>query len=349
MSTSRDLSIDAVKGVAIILVVMVFMGWYMPDPTIFHRFLFTMEMPLFYITAGFTVALTARKHSLNYFLKRSFVLLLFDGLIDVLVWKKLPLLYGSPLTTIALALPICFLLSFARPSRKLMAFFIVIAISVFLQHFVGYREYFQHQRWWWEYTSFSDQIQELSGFTPILKSIFIDGWAPLFPYLSFFIFGVWVADRRTSQKFESTILKPLILWPALGVASVVWWLHPGEMYKRFGYLELCYPPVPGYVLFVSLFFLVLISIFDQIQKLKINQWLGYFGRAPFASFIYVNVVMRYLVYPQFQQKMSLLKFLSVYIFLLLVLALIIYVLTLISKALRGKRVPLVFKMILGGS
>src|SRR5690606_7017939 len=116
MNHFRDLTIDATKGLAIVLVVMVFMGWYVQNPTIYHRFLFTMEMPLFYITAGFTVGLTAHKHPMSYFLKRSLVLLLFDALIDVVVWKKLPLLYGSPLTTIALALPVCYLLSHTKPS-----------------------------------------------------------------------------------------------------------------------------------------------------------------------------------------------------------------------------------------
>lgn len=351
--SKRDLSIDCLKGFSILLVAVVFLGAYFDFENLFIRLLFSVEMPGFYIAAGFTLGLSASKYSPKHFLARAGWLILFAALLDVMVWRKFPLVYGEPLSIIGLATPVVYFLARRGTKALWICYALSIVLGSALQSLVGYRTVQTNQMWWWQYaqTPIWQQSTNIS-LDGALRSWFIDGWSPFFPYLAFFLFGALLSGTslrgRNSQ--GQTQWKVVLLSVGLLILSgLVWILFPGTNIKRFGYLEMSYPPVPGYVLFTCAFGFLFIALMDVLSIKRLKHGLQFFGKAPLACFFVVNIMMRYAIYPSYTTQLPLTMTLILYLETVLVMAAVIFVFSRWRKQLRAHSLPEPVKMLLGGA
>jgi uncharacterized membrane protein len=199
-SPGRRPGVDLLRGLAILTMVAAnTAGEIVPEPHPFGIRLYgSFAAPLFIALSGMMVARAARdgrpspegrRHDGRYFLIRGALLLLTAILVDALVASSMPLVAFDVLYVIGFSLPLAYLLARRGPGVQAVIPASVFAASPLLQG-------------WWGYRAEIDQpplgapIADVLPLLPLTwKRFLIDGWFPVFPWLGFSLFGVFLEAR----------------------------------------------------------------------------------------------------------------------------------------------------------
>ncbi len=138
MSQRRDLTIDILRGLAILIMIGANMGGSVLDETqvpIWFRIYSSYAAPLFILIAGMMVGLTSQRRSrgLKYFLTRGVMIMAVGALIDVLVWRNLPFTTVDVLYLIGLSLPLAYIFSRLSSPFRWIAILVVFGLTPILQ------------------------------------------------------------------------------------------------------------------------------------------------------------------------------------------------------------------------
>jgi uncharacterized membrane protein len=245
---TRDRGIDALRGLAILLMIMANSAPHsMAEPfPLWFRFVSSLAAPLFVMLAGFMVAYTSssRGYGIQRFLVRGALVAASGVALDLFVYGIYPATSFDILYLLAVTLPVAYLVSRWPTAVAWLLAALVFGLTPLLQGWLGYTPdpteiYFMGEP--------SPMAPVETG---IPQHILVDGWFPLFPWLGFGILGVALARLRKAGHGAS-------LWfGGVGLALLVgglafWKLFPGLLLPRGGYVELFYPPTLGFALTFS--------------------------------------------------------------------------------------------------
>lgn len=313
--------VDILRGLAIMLMIPANLAVSLQGPhAILFRLFVSYAAPIFITVCAGMVVLNAHYHNLNYYITRSFYILLIGVLLDTLVFNILPFHSFDVLYIIALSLPVAYLVKdFKYVSLIGMVLFFFI-MSAVLQKVLGYN-----------IKSLQIQISssEWVGFSRIFYSFLIDGWFPLFPWLGYTFLGV-ALFRYLFSKDAQHVAKALFLFAwiiaALGhillFAEYKWLpnlVNGGVLAIRSGYIEVFYPPCPAF-LCATIGVIILLSGFTQdFAESSWSRVIAKFGQ--YSLFVYiVHLVIGKYVLEVGLSVLGLAKIESKYIFTVVILA-----------------------------
>lgn len=272
----RDTTIDVIRGMAIFIMIGANM---IPEllrgaPPFPFRLYGSFAAPIFIFLSGMMVSftITKGKHSLIYFCKRSFSILIVGALIDVLITGIYPFITFDVLYLIGAAMPLTFLLKKLKIGFQYMIIILIFAVTPLLQNIIGYGQIPV------EIPILITDKNVLIPLSTIIKQWIIDGWFPLFPWLGFTFLGSIAADIRLKNKSFSNNKILFIIFTTLLTGEIIWIRNPGWMFIRNGYSELFYPPTLGFILTSIGTILFLFYIIDLKNDLIIYKSFSTLGR-----------------------------------------------------------------------
>ncbi len=281
---SRDISVDALRGIAIFIMIFANMGPLITEPhSWFYRVIGSMAAPTFITLAGMMVALGVRKNpskGFAYYLGRGVFILVVAALIDMGAWSLKPFTTVDVLYLIGVGLPVAYLAA-KLPVKATAAIVCAIYIATpFLQQLLGYTPYPT------EFTLDGKLTHIIKGQTSILNHWLIDGWFPLFPWLGTMLSGVAIGRLR----WDGPASKPARGMGAVGsmmlvVGAILFSGYSGPLYSRFGYSEIFYPVTAGFMLLSLGFVLVMLALIDIRPEADLWGWFRPLGEC--ALFVYI--------------------------------------------------------------
>jgi len=347
MKFKRDLTVDIVRSIAIILMVGANMAILSHDsaPWLF-RLASSLAAPLFITLASMMVGLSYKKeNSLLLSIERCFFLFIVAGLFDFMN-QLIPFVNFDVLYFIGISLPIINLLG--RLNNKIILFLSVIILSItpFLQFHMHY-----------EPTVFltlpteNFHIYWLTFLKEAPHRYLIDGWFPLFPWLSISLFGVLVGKMRYATTAIRTFAHPAFITAALlllVVGAMLWQHFPGQQSVRYGYIELFCPPVPGFMIFAMGMALSVLIIIDYLHpRIPLLISLRPLGEASLFMYLFHIAAIDHLLLP----LAGIIGFNTHYLLYYLALLATMYLLGIALEKLRTftfyKKTPHVVRWILG--
>ena len=230
-----------------------------PHPFVLRIF-GSLAAPFFVFLSGYMLSYAYEKYgdSLGYFLKRGLFLIGLSSAIDIFFWKSFPMLAMDVLYLIGLSTVLMYWLL----RRSTFSRFIILSCAVLaapaLQYIFGYENSNN-------YVNLYINEKFNSGFSPdyavILKRWMIDGWFPVFPWISFSLLGTVVYDRQRNSEYSEDRVYYYIA-SFIGLLGILIWDFEPKLEIRDGYTELFYPPTVSY--FLCYFGLVLV-IFQWVS------------------------------------------------------------------------------------
>jgi uncharacterized membrane protein len=351
-------AVDLLRGFAILTMVAAnFAGEILERP---HPFWFRLSgsfaAPLFITLAGEMVAHAVwkrqrdlagtasggRRSVFPYFLKRGGMLILTAMMIDLFIWRRMPLVAFDVLYVIGLALPLACLLSLARPSIQFLFPMAIFAATPLMQQWLGYRLEI-------EQPPLDDSPEVLASvLATAWRRFLVDGWFPAFPWLGFALFGVVLESlRRSSARSGRTFL--VIGLPALAAGIALWSANPGPLAPRMGYSELFYPATPGFLLTAVGLIMILFPLANLLAGRGFINPLMVLGRC--ALFLYIaHILLIHTVLKPMAGPVSLERFGVLYLLLMASLWAIALGLDRLKKQWReeGYHLPPAVTFLLGG-
>lgn len=318
----RYLAVDTLRGIAIVLMILSnFAGEHLlfPHPMLL-RVLGSLAAPIFIVLCGFMLGVAKEKKQagFGYFFKRSAIVLGVALGVDVLIWRAIPFLSVDVLPLIGVGiLVVYFLLKLPRILQWVVTVGILL-LSPYLQQILGY-------------IAVPTFIQ-LSHLTPLpslqvlLNHWIVDGWFPLFPWLSCLLFGAMLVplkDGYDGLKWTKKSGVVAMIFSAFVASSMYWVLNPGAQLVRDNYSELFYPPTIGFM--VSMMLMVVLGVLI-LEPIAHRRWFSPFrilGRQPLLLYA-LHLVLIVYVMPE-KQKLPLSLFLCVYIFLMFAIWMGLYI------------------------
>ena len=278
---SRIPWIDALRGLAIILMVPANLSPYLAEPhAMWFRILGSFAAPVFVMLSAGMVILTAERHSRGYYLKRGGLIILTGMLLDTLLWRIFPWTSFDVLYIIGLGLPLMYLLR-RVDSRELLYISIIFLLATYvLQSLIGY-----HAETLEVY--FNDMFVPAAD--RLLQSWFVDGWFPIFPWLGYAVFGGLlfrtlfsgdaVASTRVLITGAALTAAGFILLFVPVDASIVRNIANGSILEtRGGYSEIFSPPTFAYM-FTSVGIVILAAtMLRRLAHLGPLAVLAFFGK-----------------------------------------------------------------------
>jgi uncharacterized membrane protein len=347
----RDISIDILRGLAIVLMIMANLTpvLFQPPAPGWFRFFSSLAAPLFIVTAGMMVALsrTGKGRSFGYIALRGGLVIVAAALLQVLVYRYIPFIDMDVLYLIGLSLPLAYLY-LSLPDRKR---WIIIAAILLMTPVL------------WAVFGYNTTVIEptlslffpgghgipVPGMSDIVKSWFIDGWFPVFPWIALSLFGAEAGMYRWGKgnvrlfrfNFEGSCAAGLIIG-----GGILWALFPGTQALRGGYVELFYPPVIGFLLFSAGVFILALTVLDHLPAYySLMDPLRAAGECSLAIYLIHYTIIQKVIAP-FDIRLPMLPYLGVYLVLLAGMILVAYLLRHIRKTRRNQ--PFLVRFLIGG-
>jgi len=347
MPPTRDATIDALRGLAVFTMIPANMSAlvYAEPHDFWFRVSGTFAAPLFVLLAGYMAAAnsTSKRYDLRYYLVRGAMVLAVAALIDLLVWRVLPLMTCDVLYLIGMSMPLVYL--FRRiPSRIAQwgLVLLVFAAGPVLQLLLGYTDYPTEYYW-----IRSEQLDPVANPSGVLNHFLVDGWFPIFPWLAFALLGSLLADLR--HRTTTAIGLGRWAWPAgaalLALGLAVWWYQPGAMLVREGYSELFFPPTTGFLITSVGVAVLLFALADLRPGLVLLQPLRLLGEAALLMYIVHLALIQYLISGLWEGQT-----LGRFLIIDLVFTILLVLLGLGVRKLKGSwgSRPMVARFVLGG-
>lgn len=289
MST-RDQSIDIIRGIAIVTMVASNLTPYVlagGSPEWF-RFYGTFAAPLFISLAGMMVRLTGqcRKYSVWHYVKRGLAVMITGALIDAYIWGLVPFLAMDVLYLIGLALPLCYLLGKVYYAWRYAITLAIFVATPYLQEWTGYRiapDGFVLDSG----VAYSEIIRQ----TPLLQSWFVDGWFPVFPWLGV-VFAGYLAGGARLRYHSFANSKVLVAGFCSLILGTMWWQsQPIERYAREGYPDLFYPPTLSFLLVAAGIIMLLFFVVDRTSTHSFYTPFKLYGRCSLIMYVFHSYVI----------------------------------------------------------
>jgi uncharacterized membrane protein len=341
---SRDLTIDILRGVAILTMVAANLAASAlegPHP-LWFRLYGSFAAPFFVLVSGMMVAYSVRRkgYSLGHFAARGAIVIGIAALLEVVIWKFYPFVSVDVLYLIGVSLPlVCLALRMSRPARWTIVA-VIFLMTPILQYAIGYADYPTE-------VPLSGDPRDALDATSVFNHWLLDGWFPLFPWLGFALLGAQLADLRVSHASGATGW--LRSAPAAGLAIagsgiLIWWLYPGDLMTRAGYSELFYPPTLGFIMTASGLAIVLLAMIDRNPGLVVYGPLRLLGESALLMYLLHIVLIKYVIAPEWEDE-------SWEIFFILYAAMLVGLLA-VAYAGRGvksrmRHLPLPVRVLLG--
>ena len=316
-------------------------GWY--------QFLSSLAAPLFIALAGMMIALSriGKGRSLRFVALRGGLVILAGVLIQLLCYKYIPFIDMDVLYLIGLSLPVVYLyLGLPARSRWIIILAILFVTPVLWMGF-GYNETIIEPK----FSLFIPPVPgtHVPGLSDIVKSWFIDGWFPIFPWVAVALFGAeagvyrWGKGEILSFRFNKEGLCALGLMIAGGA---LWAFFPGAQVVRGGYGELFYPPAIGLLVFCCGFFLLALTVLDHLPAYNtLMDPLRVTGECALAIYLLHYAIIAKIIKP-LNIQLPMPAYFAAYLVLLISIILIAYLLRHIRTAWRSP--PFLVKFLIGG-
>lgn len=341
----RDIPIDILRGLAIVLMIMANMApaLFLPPAPGWFRFLSSLAAPLFIVTAGMMVALsrTGKGRSFGYMALRGGLVIIVAALVDLLIFQYFPFIDMDVLYLIGISMPLAYLY-LGLPERKrwlILAGILLLAPALWAGF--GYSSN--------TLTPLLASPSLVPGPADLVKSWFVDGWFPVFPWLALALFGAeagmyrWGNNEVRRFRFNG---EGLFAAGLLVGGGTLWFLFPGTQALREGYIELFYPPIIGLLLFSAGFFLLVLTILDHIPAYHgLLDPLRAAGECTLAIYLVQYAIIQKVIAPLHIQ-LAVNQYLGVYFLLLAGMILFAYLLRTVRKNWQNQPVPV--RLLIGG-
>jgi uncharacterized membrane protein len=291
--------IDALRGIAIVAMIPANFSPYLAEPhALWLRIVGSYAAPIFIMLSTGMVILHAAKHDIRYYLVRGALIVGFGAFVDMFVWWLFPFVSFDVLNLIGLALPLIYISRGCSTLNLLCiggAFFVAAPL---FQRLFGYQT---------DILEIAFAKPYWPGLTRILKSWFVDGWFPIFPWLGYAFVGAAFfrtvfaeTDCRISKKLLLTAVAAtaigfsLLFMPVHFVANVA---NDGILEEREDYSELFYPPTIPYVVSSLGVVLLAAACAQRIADLRVSAVLCLLGQYSLLIYILHQVMGAYLLSP----------------------------------------------------
>jgi uncharacterized membrane protein len=308
-----------------------------------HHFAFriygSFAAPIFVFLAGFMIAAGYGKHSPAYFLRRGLEIILVGALIDVLIWRIVPLTTFDVLYLIGFG--ICLAGTFMKLNTPVRVTLTLLCLGAgpLLQQFVAYDERVHE----FELAGFS--FSELpQGFSWWIKSWLTDGWFPVFPWLGILFAGTLAVTHGAQVAKRTAVFLPFGI--VLFLSGLSWLFFHRPIESREGYSELFYPPGIPYLFAASGAIITGLSLMRFFKQANGLQLLRYLGSCSLFIYILHSAVIDFVLDAYFT-NLSLEKFTLMYVLFAAAMIACARVLLEMKKKSSWKKVPKPLRFIFG--
>lgn len=341
-SLKRYPSIDMLRGIAIFTMLMANSAAesLVTPHSYLIRIYGSFAAPIFIFLAGFMVAIGSRKHNTPYFFRRGIEILVVAALIDIFIWGIIPFTTFDVLYLTGIGIPVAALLMKTKFPVQLICVVGMILLGPILQMMFNYNAEVHE----FSISEFSSS-QLPSGVLWWFKSLLMDGWFPVFPWMGILVAGAMVA------KHGAVLIDKAKLFFAIGVvlflAGITWlYFHPA-IAEREGYSELFYPPGAAYLIAATgalLMSIVLLRYLKPVYGLQVLQWLG-----SCSLFIYIfHSALICFVLDEYFLAWPLANFLGLYVAFAAVNIAFAFLFFQLKKKAWWKKLPQVVRFVFGG-
>jgi uncharacterized membrane protein len=286
-------SVDLFRGFAILLMLAA-NAWpelYPFDETpVFLRIVYSTAAPIFIFLSGVSIRIVQEsgKTSGNVW-KRSLQIIFLGVLIDSLVWQISPFATYDVLYLIGFSSIIVWYVG--RLSSQLLKN--IIALLFFVFHLFFLSEY----QFVIEDVPIS-QFTDAFTFPETLKRLFLDGWFPIFPWLSVSLIGyISFANRSFFEEKKQFLFFFGIICLLLFPFSFLFGTAPQAI--RDGYVELFYPVKQWYYLYlIGIFSLIVWSFSLKVESMKMIRRIGSYS---LSIYLFHTLYIQYIL-GQFNQE-----------------------------------------------
>lgn len=296
---TRLSNIDFMRTTAIFIMIIANSAPYImetPNPN-WLRLVCSLAAPLFIFLSGFSFFLSFNKNR-NYKQKlmQGFYLMCTAVGIDWLIWGTLPFQAFDVLYLISIGIFVNILIFNFHVYVKLFIALGCMGATLLLQNKFGYRFIIEDS---FEGTRFSMDFLESLTIQP--QRLFIDGWFPIFPWISFAIIGCVVAERMEDiLKMLKLVLASSLLLFVLGLALL--FTASTLQGERDGYLEFFYPASPIYLLIAFSFILLLFTSTANFSLPKGINFINVMGRNSLFVYIFHAAIISFVLTPLFDTE-----------------------------------------------
>ena len=182
-----------------------------------------------------------------------------------------------------------------------------------------------------------------------MKSWFLDGWFPIFPWVGLALFGAEAGMYRWGKgevrpfrfRCEGVFAAALLIG-----GGILWSFFPGAQALRHGYVELFYPPAIGLILFSAGFFVMVLVVLDHLPACyTLLDPLRATGECSLAIYLIHYTLIQNVIVP-LDIQVPVLPYFCVYFVLLASMILVAYLLRLLRKPWRNQ--PFLVRFLIGG-
>lgn len=319
--------IDILRGIAVSFMIVANYISLLEEPyTVLFRIFVSNIAPLFITLSAGMVILSSQYHKCNYYICRGFYILLIAAIIDVFSRSVMPFYSFDVLYIIGIGLPIAYLCKNLNIKILLSLTLICFCISVVLQKLYGYDA---------EILEVSLVSPHLVGFGSIMRSFFINGWFPFFPWVGYVFFGVaffkhFFCENKQDNKLFIIIISTITicicyLFLFFKFSWAPKFISPDMTKYQQGYAGLFFP-VSLSILLSSLGFIVLLTYFiKSTSKFKFLKVFKKFGEYSMLIYILHDVIFFRIILPIFDfLELPLITSWKIYAILILFVACILY-------------------------
>ena len=293
----RSHAVDALRGAAIVTMFAANLAGpcLQPPHPLWLRVYGSFAAPTFVMLAGMMTSLANRPAPLRRLLRRSALLLVLAAGIDLLCWGIDPFETFDVLYLLGLALPIAGLCARLELWLHALLALGIVAATPWLHRAVGYGPLLpDHLAYPW----------------PAWRRLLVDGWFPVFPWLGVALLGAVAGRLDPLAEERRRYLAPLGAGLA-ALGALGWWVSPPAIVTRMGYSELFYPPSPQYLAIALGAVLLMLALFDVLERRFSLAWLVVLGRQSLMMYV-VHVALIAFVLDEWFEGQTLPAYLTLY-------------------------------------